>query len=62
MGHRRRRAEGIPLLVTKFAANLASRFPPERCKTIMDLCLDPERLQGTPIVEFIDLFTDGVVV
>lgn len=62
MGHRLRRAEGIPLLVTKFAANLASRFPPERCKTIMDLCLDPERLQGTPIVEFIDLFTDGVAV
>lgn len=59
VGHRRRRAEGIPLLIRKFATNLASRFPPKRCKIIMDLCLDPERLQGTPIVEFMDLFTDA---
>jgi 2-methylcitrate dehydratase len=56
LGHRRRRAEGIPLLIKKFEANLASRFPPERCKSIMNLCLDLDRLQSTPVNEFIDFF------
>ncbi|MGH7772295.1 MAG: bifunctional 2-methylcitrate dehydratase/aconitate hydratase [Candidatus Binatia bacterium] len=56
IGHHRRRAEGIPLLIKKFEANLASRFPPERCKSIMNLCLDLDRLQSTPVNEFIDLF------
>ena len=56
IGHRRRRAEGIPLLVKKFEANLASRLAPDQCKKILALCLDPTRLQSTPINEFIDLF------
>ncbi len=56
IGHRRRRAEGIPLLIKKFEANLATRFPPERCGTILDLCLDLGRLQQTPVEEFMDLF------
>ena len=29
IGHRRRRAEGMPLLVKKFETNLASRFAPD---------------------------------
>src|SRR5256714_4918107 len=33
-GHRRRRAEGIPLLLEKFRANLARKFPPPRQKSI----------------------------
>jgi 2-methylcitrate dehydratase len=56
IGHRRRRAEGIPLLVKKFEANLASRLAPDQCKKILALCLEPPRLQSTPINEFIDLF------
>jgi len=56
IGHRRRRAEGIPLLVKKFEANLASWLAPDQCKKIQALCLDPTRLQSTPINEFIDLF------
>jgi 2-methylcitrate dehydratase len=56
VGHRRRRAEGIPLLVKKFETNLASRLAPERCKEIMELCLDLESLQSTPVDRFMDLF------
>ena len=41
IGHRRRRAEGMPLLVKKFEANLASRFAPAQCDEIMNLCNDP---------------------
>jgi 2-methylcitrate dehydratase len=55
IGHRRRRAEGIPLLVKKFEANLASRLAPDRCRKIVALCLDPGRLQSMPINQFMDM-------
>ncbi|MSP38364.1 MAG: bifunctional 2-methylcitrate dehydratase/aconitate hydratase [Deltaproteobacteria bacterium] len=56
IGHRRRRAEGMPLLVKKFAANLASRFAPEQCQAIMYLCNDSKSLDATPADKFIDMF------
>src|SRR5947207_11397712 len=56
IGHRRRRKEGMPILVEKFKANLARRFPPEQQKTILELCADPGRLEKTPVNEFVDLF------
>jgi 2-methylcitrate dehydratase len=56
LGHRRRRKEGIPLLVKKFEFNLASRFPPEQCQEIIALCLDPDRLLATRVDKFMDLF------
>jgi 2-methylcitrate dehydratase len=56
VGHRRRRAEGKPLLIKKFEANLASRLSPERCRRIMALCNDPRHLDSTPVDKFMDLF------
>jgi 2-methylcitrate dehydratase len=55
LGHPRRRAEGIPLLIRKFEANLARRFAPDRQREIAALCLDHERLIATPVNEFTDL-------
>jgi 2-methylcitrate dehydratase len=55
IGHQRRRKEGMPLLVEKFKTNLARRFPAKQQKAILDLCLDPERLEKTPVNEFVDL-------
>ena len=55
LGHRRRRAEGIPLLVEKFTANLASRFPARQSEVILELCLDQKRLEETPVNEFMDM-------
>ena len=55
IGHRRRRDEGIPLLVEKFNANLATRFAPRRCQEIAALCADGERLASTPVNAFVDL-------
>ncbi|HXK27779.1 MAG TPA: bifunctional 2-methylcitrate dehydratase/aconitate hydratase [Candidatus Binatia bacterium] len=57
IGHRRRRAEGMPLLVKKFQANLASRLAPDQCKQIMELCLDLDRLRVTPVDKFMDMLT-----
>ncbi|MBE0627685.1 MAG: bifunctional 2-methylcitrate dehydratase/aconitate hydratase [Burkholderiales bacterium] len=56
IGHRRRRKDGIPLLVEKFKTNLARRFPEKQRKTILALCEDAKRLQATPVNEFVDLF------
>ncbi|MGH8712350.1 MAG: 2-methylcitrate dehydratase, partial [Burkholderiales bacterium] len=56
LGHRFRRAEGIPLLVGKFKANLARRFPAKQQKAILDLCLDQKKLEATPVNEFVDMF------
>jgi 2-methylcitrate dehydratase len=56
IGHRRRRDEGIPLLVEKFERNLARRFPPKQQKGILALCTDQKKLEDTPVHEFVDLF------
>ncbi|TFH84822.1 2-methylcitrate dehydratase [Billgrantia azerbaijanica] len=56
IGHRRRRAEGMPVLVEKFRRNLASRFPAGRCERILELCADQARLESTPVHRFVDLF------
>jgi len=56
VGHRHRREEGSPLLEAKFRANLASRFPPDRCDEIFALCSDQKALEATPVNEFMDRF------
>ncbi len=56
IGHRRRRAEAIPLLVEKFRSNLATRLAPAWCQKIVDLCLDLQALQATPVDQFTDMF------
>jgi len=56
LGHRRRRAEGIPLLEDKFKANLATRFPARRSAQIFALCKDQAALEATPVQRFMDLF------
>jgi 2-methylcitrate dehydratase len=55
IGHKRRRKEGMPLLVEKFERNLARRFPPKQQKAILALCMDANRLDATPVHEFVDL-------
>ena len=56
IGHRRRRAEAIPLLIKKFEANLETRLAPQWCQKILDLCLDAEALHATAVAEFTDMF------
>ncbi|MEX3582794.1 MAG: bifunctional 2-methylcitrate dehydratase/aconitate hydratase [Burkholderia sp.] len=56
IGHRRRRAEGIPLLVEKFRGNLARRFPAKQQQAILDVSLDPARLAAMPVNEYVDLY------
>jgi 2-methylcitrate dehydratase len=56
IGHKRRRKEGMPVLVEKFKVNLARSFPEKQQKAILELCTDAARLARTPVNEFTDLF------
>jgi 2-methylcitrate dehydratase len=56
IGHRRRRKDGIPLLEMKFRTNLARQYAAKQQKAIWDVCNDAQRLQATPVHEFVDLF------
>jgi 2-methylcitrate dehydratase len=56
IGHRRRRAEGIPVLEAKFLSALKTRFPKGQAQRIYDLCQDEARLMATPVNRFMDLF------
>ena len=55
IGHKRRRKEGMPVLVEKFKRNLARRFPAKQQQAILGLALDPKRLAATPVHEFVDM-------
>ncbi|WP_419873472.1 bifunctional 2-methylcitrate dehydratase/aconitate hydratase [Candidatus Pristimantibacillus sp. PTI5] len=56
IGHRRRRDEGIPLLESKFEANLKSRFPAKQTQAIVELCRNQSTLENTPVQHFMELF------
>jgi 2-methylcitrate dehydratase len=56
IGHRRRRLEGIPLLIEKFRRNLARRFPGKQQRAIEELSLERERLEATAVHEYVDAF------
>jgi 2-methylcitrate dehydratase len=56
IGHRRRREEGMPLLVEKFKTNLRRRFNEAQQQRILDVSLDPGRLDAMPASEYVDLY------
>ena len=55
IGHKRRRKEGMPILVEKLKTNLARRFPPAQQAAILEVCMDAARLEAMPVREFVDL-------
>jgi 2-methylcitrate dehydratase len=55
IGHKRRRKEGMPVLVEKFKTNLARVFATKQANALLELCMDPKRLAATPVNEFVDL-------
>ncbi|MGA7782939.1 MAG: bifunctional 2-methylcitrate dehydratase/aconitate hydratase [Paraburkholderia sp.] len=56
IGHKRRRADGIPLLVEKFRTNLARKFPVKQQQAILEVSLDQARLEAMPVHEYVDLY------
>ncbi|WP_394958494.1 2-methylcitrate dehydratase, partial [uncultured Helicobacter sp.] len=56
IGHRRRRDEGIPVLVAKFERNIARKLSPKKCAKIKEVCANQASLESMPFNEFSDLF------
>jgi 2-methylcitrate dehydratase PrpD len=56
IGHRRRRAEGIPELVTKFERNLATLFGAKQCAAIVAACADQDRFEALSVEDFMALW------
>jgi len=55
IGHRRRREQGIPLLIEKFRNNLSTQFSDSRSKEILSLCDDQSTLENTSVIDFMNL-------
>jgi 2-methylcitrate dehydratase len=51
IGHRKRRAEGVPVLMQKFEAAVAAHFSPRQCEAIKSLFGDRSRLESTSVSE-----------
>jgi 2-methylcitrate dehydratase len=56
IGHRRRRAEGIPVLMAKCEAALRAHLPASQVDRIMALAADPARLDALPVDQFMNLY------
>jgi 2-methylcitrate dehydratase len=59
IGHRKRRAEGIPVLVRKFEHSLKGRLAERQFRVLISLCADQQRLEETPVDEFVALLVAG---
>jgi 2-methylcitrate dehydratase len=55
IGHKRRRKEGMPVLMAKFKTNLGRVFAEKQRGAIWDLCTDNKKLDATPVNEFVDM-------
>jgi 2-methylcitrate dehydratase len=53
IGHRKRRAEGMPVLVKKFEASVAAHFTPKQTESVKGLLADRARLEQMPVQEFV---------
>jgi 2-methylcitrate dehydratase len=56
LGHKRRRAEAVPLLLHKFRTNLARRFRPAQQQTILNASLDRVQLENMKVCDYVDLY------
>ena len=56
IGHKRRRSEGIPLLIEKFRHNASTRLPGHRVEKLLNLFENEEKLMTMAIPEFAELW------
>ncbi len=56
IGHRKRRAEGIPVLLRKFDSALRGQFPRRQVEKILAACADPVKFDLMAVDTFMTLF------
>src|SRR6202140_1558995 len=55
IGHRKRREEGMPVLMKKFETSVSAQFDASRARGIIELCADRARLESFKVDEFVAL-------
>lgn len=55
IGHRKRRNEGMPILMKKFTNSVNQHFPKDQAQEIIDLAVDKENFLKTPVHKWTDL-------
>ena len=53
IGHRKRRAEGMPVLVKKFESSVAAHFQPKQAESIKGMFVDRKALMAMPVSDFV---------
>jgi 2-methylcitrate dehydratase len=53
IGHRKRRAEGMPVLVKKFESSVAAHFQPKQTGSINAMFVDRKALMAMPVSDFV---------
>jgi 2-methylcitrate dehydratase len=56
IGHRKRRDEGIPVLMAKFQAAIRAHLPAAAADRLMALSAKPADLEAMPISDFLNLY------
>lgn len=56
IGHRKRRDEGIPVLLQKFESALRGHLPAHRVEQILEIARDPTGFEAMPVPRLMDLF------
>jgi 2-methylcitrate dehydratase len=56
IGHRKRRDEGIPVLMAKFQAAIRAHLPAAQADRLMALAAKPADLEAMPVSDFLNLY------
>lgn len=56
VGHRRRREEGIPLLLAKYRDAIAAQLPEAQAERLVELMGDPEALDRLSVQDYLELY------
>ncbi len=59
IGHRKRREEGIPILVKKFEDSLQGKLEANQFNRLKELCADQSALEATAVDDFVALLVRG---
>jgi 2-methylcitrate dehydratase len=54
IGHRRRREEGIPVLISKFQRAVADHYSTEKSRVIDEACALQDQLESMTVPDFVD--------
>ena len=60
LGHRRRREEGVPMLIHKFKDNISTRFSPSQVNEIVQTMDAPHVLASMTVVDFMTMWCSGI--